>query len=395
MAQNYIGINGLVTQTYSEIVADITQKFMSIYGANINLAQNTSDGQWLGILAQAKRDILDLITQYYNNLDTDTVIGLPQQILYKLNGLYIKAFTYSYVYVDVTTTQSVTLQGLDDNLESADGTGYTVRDTNGNRWILAESVDLEAGTTTLNFRAADLGSVTALPNTITVMETVLRGVSGVNNSAINYITGQTGETSSEFRTRRKKSMTVPTQGFEDSIESQMLALTNVSQCKVYDNKTNAEVNTIPAHTVWVVVLGGTAQEIGQVIYANMPPGIPMKGNESVAIQRVAGNIETVYYDIASAVDIYVRATIKNFNITPLDETYIKDQVAASSFEIQQTVTSAYISNVLSDAAGERTAAYNIELSFDNTNWVEYLTPVGLDEYFAIPADNITLTIEES
>ena len=118
MAQNYIGINGLVTQTLEEIRADITQKFISIYGSDINVEQNSPDGQLINIWAQEKKDILDLFTQYYNNLDPDRVIGIPQQILYKLNGLTINAYTYSYVYVNVTTTQSVTLQGLDENIEN-------------------------------------------------------------------------------------------------------------------------------------------------------------------------------------------------------------------------------------------------------------------------------------
>lgn len=394
MAQNYIGIDGLVTQTYGEIVSDIAQKFVNIYGQNININQNTSDGQWLGILAQMKADILELITQYYNNLDTDSVIGLAQQVLYKLNGLYIKAFTYSYVYVDVTVTSNVSLQGLDDNLESADATGYTVRDVNGNRWILASSADLTPGTTTLNFRAADLGAVTSLPNQITVMETILKGVSGINNPAINYITGATGETAAQFRTRRKKSMAVPTQGFKESIESQMLALTNVSQCKVYDNRTNETVNGIPPHNIWVIVLGGIPQEIGQIIYANIPPGIGMFGSQEVTVTRPAGNLEVVYYDIAKATPLYVQATIKNFNATALDENYIKEQLAQSTFDIQQTVTTAFISNVLADASGENTAVYDITISIDDTDWVEYATPIGLDEYFTISPNNITLTIED-
>lgn len=394
MAQNYIGINGLVTQTYSEIVADIIQKFTSIYGPNVNINQNTSDGQWLGILAQAKRDILDLITQFYNNLDTDTAIGLAQQVLYKLNGLYIKAFTYSYVYVNVTATQNVSLQGLDDNIESADGTGYTVRDVNGNRWILATSADLTPGTTALNFRSAELGPVTSLPNQITVMETVLKGISAVNNPAINYVTGATGETSAQFRTRRKKSMAAPSQGFKESIESQMLSLTNVSQCKVYDNKNNITQNGIPPHNIWVVVLGGTPLEIGQVIYANIPPGIGMFGSQSVEVPRIAGNLETIYYDIASPEALYIQATIKNFNQTALDEDYIKTQLATTSFDIQQTVTTDYLSNIIKDAAGENTAVYDIEVSLNGSTWAEYLTPTGLDNYFAISTDNITLTIED-
>ena len=115
MSVNYIGINGLVTQSLEEIKEDLTTKFKDIYGQDINIEQNSPDGQWINILAQEKKDILDLFTQFYNNLDPDRVVGIPQQILYKLNGLTIKAFTFSYVYIYVTVTEDVTLQGLDDD----------------------------------------------------------------------------------------------------------------------------------------------------------------------------------------------------------------------------------------------------------------------------------------
>jgi len=394
MAQNYIGVNGLVTQTISEIQADLTQKYKNIYGENINIEQNSSDGQLINIEALQKKDILDLITQFYNNLDPDYVIGLPQQTLYKLNGLTIKKYTYSYTYVNVTVTEAATLQGLDENIENADGTGYTVSDVNGNRWILAETQNLtDAGTYLLNFRAAELGSITALPNTITIKETVIKGVSSVNNPANNYITGQTGETSAQFRQRRHQSMAAPSQGFKDSIQSQMLELTNVNQCKVYENKTNVTANGIPPHTVWVITEGGTSAEIGQVIYANVPPGIPMKGDISVQVIRPSGDFETVYYDTASAVPLYVRAAVKNLSQYPLDTDYIINQLALMEFTIQQTVTTSMISNNISNTIGETGAVYDIEISADGSSWAEYLTPSGLDEYFSITSENVSLTEE--
>ena len=167
--QNYIGVNGIVTQSLPEIISDITADFKNIYGQNINVDSNSPDGQMINILSQIKNDILDLCVQYYNNLDTERVIGIPQQILYKLNNCIIKAYTYSYVYVNVSVSKSVNLQGLDADIENPDGVGYTVSDGNGNRWILAESQTLTVGTHTLNFRAAELGNVTATPNTITIM----------------------------------------------------------------------------------------------------------------------------------------------------------------------------------------------------------------------------------
>lgn len=390
--QNYIGINGLVTQSLDEIRTDLINKFKNIYGQDINIEQNSPDGQWLNILAQEKKDTLDLFTQFYNNLDPDRVIGIPQQILYKLNGLTIQAYTYSYVYVNVTITEDVTLQGLDDNIESSDGTGYTVRDTNGNRWILATTQNLTPGTYLLNFRSGDLGSITALPNTITVMETVLRGVASVNNPANNYITGNTGESSAQFRHRRNQAMAVPSQGFDESTQSQMLNLSNVTQCKVYDNRSDEVVNGIPAHGIWVIVEGGTPADIGRVIYNNLPPGIPMKGSQSVLVPKINGDILQVLYDVPKAASLYVRATIKNFSTTELDETYLKQQLAAMTFNIQERAQTSDITTVLKEAVGDSGNPYNIEISLNGITWAEDLEPVGLDEFFSIQPDNITLTV---
>lgn len=393
MTQNYIGINGLVTQSLDEIIQDLTQKWQSIYGADINVEQNSPDGQLINILAQEKKDLLDLITSIYNNLDPDRVIGIPQQILYKWNGLFIKAYTYSYVYIDVNITSPVNLQGLDDNIDNADGTGYTVTDTAGNRWILANSQSLQTGSYTLNFRAAQPGAIEALPNTINVMETIVTGVASVNNPAANYITGNQGESSSAFRLRRAQSMATPSQGFDESLQSQLNGLDTVTQVKVYDNRKDTEVNGIPAHTVWVVVQGGQPDEIGRVIYNNVPPGIPMKGSQSVVIPKQNGDIQTVYYDIPSAVPLYIRMTIKNFGTTPLDTDYIKEQLAQSTYNIGETATSAQISTDVGDIIGDTGTPYNITISTDNTDWVEYATPTGLDEYFTISTANINITVE--
>ena len=56
MAQNYIGISGLVTQSLEEIRQDLITKFKGVYGQDINIEQNSPDGQWINILAQEKKE---------------------------------------------------------------------------------------------------------------------------------------------------------------------------------------------------------------------------------------------------------------------------------------------------------------------------------------------------
>lgn len=397
MTQNYIGVDGLVTQSLDQILNDpqtgLKTVLKTIYGQSINLEQNSPDGQFINLLAQEKKDSIDLMATYYNNLDPDRVVGIPQQILYKLNGLTINAYTYSYVYISVVVSESVTLQGLDENIESADGVGYTVKDENGNRWILAETQNLAAGTHTLSFRAAELGAITALPNTINIMETVIKGVSSVNNPAANYITGNQGETSAQFRQRRNRAMAVPSQGFLESIESQMLNVSDITQCKAYDNKTNStDSSGIPAHGIWVIVEGGTSDEIGRIIYNNVPPGIPMKGAQSATITKHNGNTETVYYDLPTPATLYIRATLAPFNGI-LDTDYIKEQLVSQlNYNIGERVESADITTLLKEILGDTGTAYNVEISQDETNWEEYLTPSDLDEFFNVTTSSITLTV---
>jgi hypothetical protein len=389
--QNYIGVNGIVTQSLPEIITENTEAFKNTYGQNINVDSNSPDGQMINILSQIKKDILDLCVQYYNNLDTERVIGIPQQILYKLNNCILKAYTYSYVYVNVTVTQSVNLQGLDADIENPDGTGYTVSDGNGNRWILTESQTLVAGTHTLNFRAAELGNVTATPNTITIMETVIAGVSGVTNPANNYITGATGESDSEFRIRRNQTVSSPSQGFDDALQAQLLNLDNVTQAKVYNNRENTTQDGIPAHTVWVIVEGGLSQEIGQAIYANIPPGIPMKGTQTVSVQRPSGDFETVKYDVPTAVNLYVKMDIQLL-AGAIDEDYIKSLLALQTFNIGQSAEGVYIATVVKDIVTTNGSPYNVLVSTNGTNWAEVVTPSGLDEYFSISAANVTVNV---
>lgn len=394
MAGNYFSQTGLVTQSLEEIITEITGKYQGIYGNDINIDQNTPDGQMINLLAQMKKDILDLLVQYNSNIDVDQVQGIAQQILYKLNGLEIKSYTYSYVNVKITTSGPTNLQGLDNNIDNSDGTGYTIQDTNGNRWILANSVINLNGTDEFPFRAAELGGIQCLPNTVTLPETIVSGVVSVTNPAANYITGDTGESDAEYRQRRNKTVALPSQGFDESIEAQLLNLDTVTQVKVYDNRKSVEVNGIPAHTIWVIVEGGQNSEIGNIIYANIPPGIPMKGSIEVLVSKSNGELTPVYFDRVTAQTLYVKVTIKNLETTALDETDIKNKMSENlTYNIGENADTATITCVLRDILNNTGIPYDVEVSTDNSNWQEIVTPTGLDNYFALAAENITLTVE--
>ena len=187
-------------------------------------------------------------------------------------------------------------------------------------------------------------------------------------------------------------MAIPSQGFDESTQSQMLTLETVKECKVYDNRSDEVVNGIPAHGIWVIVRGGLPQEIGRVIYNNLPPGIPMKGSEQVIVNKINGDIEKIFYDVAKPTNLYVRATIKNFTQTDLDEDYIKQQLSESEYQVAEQAESATLLGLIKETLGDTGTPYDVEISIDNSNWVEYVSPTGMDEYFVITPENITLTV---
>ena len=164
-------------------------------------------------------------------------------------------------------------------------------------------------------------------------------------------------------------MNVPAQGFAEGIESQMLNLTNVTECKVYDNKTDSAVDGIPPHGIRVIVRGGNSQEVATVIYNNLPPGIRMTGNIGVEISRVAsGQTETIYYDIAQASPLGISATVKEFTAGTLDQDFVKKQLEQMNFTIKEMVTAADIITVMSNAIGDIGTPYDIVLSAISTSF---------------------------
>ena len=128
---------GLTVATASEITANLNAGLQGIYGADINLDQNSPDGQLVGILTQLAVDLREMLVQINSSFDPDQAIGtiLAQRVA--INGIQPVSATYTVQPISIITNQTVTLSGLDANYNSASGTGYTVGDGNGNNFILA------------------------------------------------------------------------------------------------------------------------------------------------------------------------------------------------------------------------------------------------------------------
>lgn len=389
---NEINENGIVTDSVTTTVANLTQAFKNIYGEDISIAQNTPDGQLINIAAQAKTDTLELAIALYNMFNPDTVRGRAQDNLYKLIGLRRKASAFSCVVVNVTTTGSCILQGLDDNAESLTATGYTVSDTIGNNYILLNTEYINtAGTYALEFRAADAGAVEVLPNTIINMVSVIANVSGVNNPSAQYLTGQSEETDADFNIRFNKSRAIGSRGQDDGLLAQLLNINLVTGAYVHDNRTNTTDATGTAgHTIWAIVENGSNADIAQVIYAEITDGCGMRGSVSVDVTKSNGKTETILFDRPSYQNLHVKFSLINKSSVTVDQTALKDFIVEKlTTGIYTSVDTLQITNII-QAYNADLIPYDLTVSGDGTNWAEYVLPQGYNYKFTLAATNITI-----
>lgn len=391
---NEINEDGLVVQTLPEIITEITEGYKVIYGQDISVESNTPDGQLINIEAMSKADTLDLATMIYNMFNVDTVRGVPQDILYKINNVYRKSSEYSFVQVNVTTTRPLNLQGLDADIEKPDGVGYTVADNSGNQFILTNSVSLSAaGTYTLEFRAQNLGAIEVLPNTVINMVTVIAGVSSVNNPAAQYILGTNEESGEKFATRRNASTAISSKGFLDGLIAQLNSIPLVEFATAYDNQSNTpDAEGIPAHGFWCIIEGGADVNIANVIYGNMGMGNPMKGSVSYTLTKANGETVNILWDRPVAQPLYIKMTIQSKIGQAPDVDFLKRYLVENqAFGVYEKADATTISCIT--VKGDDTITVVLcQVSIDGTNWAGLVAPSSRQNFFTLDINNIDITV---
>ena len=79
--------NGLQIDELTDILAELIAGYREIYGADLQLTQDTPDGQRVGIEAKARHDLQELALLVYNSFDPDLATGKGLRSIAKLAGI--------------------------------------------------------------------------------------------------------------------------------------------------------------------------------------------------------------------------------------------------------------------------------------------------------------------
>lgn len=312
-----LGYDGLLTKDNQVLVNDLTTGFQDIYsrdGEVLNFESNTPDGQMIQLFAFAGTVNRELLTEVYNSCDPDKCVGAVQDNRYQINYLTRKQGSYTIQSIAITVNRTVDLQGLDGSYNESSAAAFAVSDDNGNIWYLIDSTTLTSGTTNLDFRAKEKGTIIPTIGTIVNLVTIIPGViSCINNVGATSI-GVEEESDSDFRIRRQRSVTLASRNNVDAIEANLLALDGVTDVRIHENRTNITDSTgTEAHTIWVVVQGGANTDIADVIYENIG-GAGSRGEISVPMVYNSLQVTEINFDRELVDPLYIK-----FDVLPTIE----------------------------------------------------------------------------
>lgn len=394
---------GLETKDYNTLLEEIQTNLTNIYaqdGDEINFGSETPDGQFTNIIAQLGNDVRELLQDVYNSFDPEKCTGAVQDSRYALNYVTREGGTYTIQNIDVTVNRTVTLEGLDSAYNDPSAASYTVSDNAGNLWYLIDTVTLENGTKSLPFRAQNSGLVQPVIGTITNQVTKKLGVLSVNNSVAPTTLGVTQESDIAFYLRRTRSTAKRGQNNLDAMLGQILDLDGVSDatCWVNTDPTETDETGTPPLTVWVITEGGANSDIADVIYANSA-GLPTRGDVSVDVPAVSGQIFPVKFDRANPVPLYIKFDFKiTADLSAINFDGIKQEIAENLvYKLNETAETSKITEAASQAIlanGGGGYALNVQISLDNQIWTDYIPSSSLKNKFVVDITRITITSEE-
>lgn len=291
--------SGITAPSYEDILSSFIASFQQIYGTDVYLQPDGQDYQWLAVLALAQHDTNQATIQAYNDRSPSSAQGAGLSSVVKINGIARKASSNSTVtltIVGVAGTQIV---------------NGSATDANGNSWVLPTLVTIPvSGGIDVTATAAEIGSISAAANTISIIGTPTVGWQSVNNAS-DAVVGIDIESDATLRQRQAASTSLPAQTPLQSILAAVANVDGVKRSAIYENSGSvADANGIPAHSIAVVVDGGDDTQIAQIIESKKPPGTGTFGTTSISVQDPSGLVVTINFFDLIDVAVYVTVTIR-------------------------------------------------------------------------------------
>jgi uncharacterized phage protein gp47/JayE len=263
-----IGPGGITAPSFADILASLQASFQLIYGSDAYLGNDSQDGQLLALFAQAINDCNNQAIATFQSFSPVYAQGAGLSSNVKINGIQRLVATNSTAVGNVIgTVGTVITNGL-----ISDGT---------NQWALPSSVTIpSSGLISVTVTCQTAGAIAAQTGAINQIATPTLGWASFTNTSP-AVPGNAVETDAALRQRQSVSTGNPALTPLGALLGALLNLSGVTQCRVYENTTGSpDPNGLPAHSISVVIQGGSLAQIALTIGQRKTPGAATYGSTS-------------------------------------------------------------------------------------------------------------------
>lgn len=380
--------DGYVRERLDEWQTKLKNIYYSTFGSNIDLSDDTLDGQLIGANAEAFSNQDQQVEFVSKVCDPAQAQGSYLSTLVKINGIERSGATFS------TTTLSIT--GTDGTIISA---GSLVRETtNDEKFATDNEVTIASGVATVTATAENSGAIIATSGTLTIIDSQIAGWSTVTNNN-DATLGKDEESDADLRIRRRNSTAISSTGNVEAVSGALLAVDGVTSSIVKENETGSvDADGISAHSIACIAEGGTAADIAETIYNKKSAGCNTFGALTETITNSEGFDKDINYSRPTDVDIYIDMDVRQLSGYPTDG---EDQIKAAIIEyfendsetrllIGDDVIYSEIYNPINTVDGVSVVDLTVGVSASPTGKVD--VTIDFDELARFDTSRISITI---
>lgn len=277
---------GIIVPDTDEVKTEVENEYLSVFGADLDLSASTPQGRLIEMETLARQQAVGLCALIANQINIDYA-----------TGQYLDGIGAFYGVSRLGTTQTrvlATVTGVEGTIIPA---GSIAATTSGDRFYCENDTEIPAsGSTTSYFLAEEYGEVPCGTHALSEIISQIVGWESVDNGASADI-GENTESDLEYK-KRIKNTRYNGNSLIQSIQGALNQVENVKSSFVYDNGTGSAITydgiSIPAHSILIVVDGGTDYDVAAAILQKKSSG---SGYTAITDQDVTVNVPDGAYGV--------------------------------------------------------------------------------------------------
>lgn len=321
--------NGFIVRTFAQIKTALQDAYKAAFGNDIQLDEESPQGVIINKEAEMLENLEKIGLDLFTNFDVNTAGGVFLDNIAVIKGTERNDGTKAVADVTLTSsTQPYVIPA---------GTQFRYLNDPTIIFINQTSITVTSLTFVAQLIAQNNGKTNIEPNQKFQAVQFIAELDDINVDSI--VDGTDVESDAELRSRLKRTNGQNASNDINSMFTAVSGLDNVQKVNILENDTDVtDLNGIPSHSVEVLVLGDTDENVANAIFSKKASGTGTYGTTPVIVQDIMGNDHTINFTRPDPIDVFVHVTVQpkeyqdSVDSTFFDE--MKAEIATYIFDLR-------------------------------------------------------------